>query len=107
MPDSIKNRARNTDQNFMKSPEIELLRSIERVDFSNRGQPTLDPGMQGYQPAGEVVVIHMPKATRFHQGFQLLLAWVHANRLGQIAVAGIITGHQLAQLGRDLAEYQS
>ncbi|MEN9618719.1 MAG: hypothetical protein RL406_956, partial [Pseudomonadota bacterium] len=38
-----------------------------------------------------VVKIHMAKAILFHEGFELLLARVHANGFGQILVARCVT----------------
>ena len=74
---------------FIPSPNF-MNKNIRRTRLANS---TLDSDMQGYQTTGHVVVIHMTKAIIFHQGFELLLAGMHANRLGQILVAGGVTGH--------------
>jgi hypothetical protein len=43
--------------------------------------------MKRHNAGAQVVKVHMAKAILFHEGFQFLLAWVHANGLGQILVA--------------------
>src|SRR5574343_249815 len=63
---------------------------------------TFDTDMQGYHPCAEVVKIHMPKSGFFHAGFQLLLPGMHADRLGQVAVAVGITGYQFAHVRQDV-----
>ncbi|MNW11559.1 hypothetical protein D3C71_2090480 [compost metagenome] len=58
--------------------------------------------MQSRYAASHVVIVHMAKATLLHEGFELFLARVHPNGLGQIAIAGVVARHQLAQPGQHL-----
>ena len=57
--------------------------------------------MQGTDASCHVVIVHMAKAALLHQGLEFLLAWMHADRLGQVAVAFGIAGNQPAHGRQD------
>ncbi len=57
----------------------------------------LDSNMQCHHAAREVVIVHMAETTFLHQRLQLFLRRMHPDRLRQVAVAGVVAGHQLAQ----------
>ena len=66
----------------------------------------LDAHMQRRDAGCHVVVVHMAKAAALHHGLQLLLAGVHADRLGEVAVALGIARHHLPNTWQHLEGIQ-
>ena len=66
----------------------------------------LEPAMDGDDAAGQVVHITALEAGIFHHPLERFLVRVHADRLGQVAVAIGILGHQFAHLRQELEGVQ-
>jgi len=57
-------------------PKNLFTRSSEKF---RKNRSTFNADVQGYHPCTQVVKFSMSKSGIFHKGFQLFLAWVHAN----------------------------
>lgn len=68
---------------------------------------TLDSNMKGDHAPRHVVIVHMSKTALFHEGLELILRGMHADGFGQVAIARVVAGHELAKRGSTLKEYQS
>ena len=51
--------------------------------------------MQRRYATSQVVVVHMTETTYLYHCLEFVLARMHADGLGQVAVASVITGHKL------------
>jgi hypothetical protein len=95
-PPNARDRTNTTDSNLMT---ISQKNKPWAITPTHARHSALGSHVQGHHTPGEVVYVHMAKASRFHQGFQLFLRRVHANGLGQVPVAGFVVGNHSAELG--------